>query len=132
VAAVSYVEALESALCFGWIDGQKASCNEQFWLQKFTPRGPKSSWSQINCAKAVALIADGRMRPAGIQQIEQAQADGCWQAAYASQRTIAVPADFQAESYITKNTCRPREVHVWRVSSFVFASQSRREGIWSS
>jgi uncharacterized protein YdeI (YjbR/CyaY-like superfamily) len=97
VASVSYVEALESALCYGWFDGQKASCDEQFWLQKFTPRGPKSIWSQINCDKTMKLLADSRMRPADIQQIEQAQADGRWQTAYASQRTITVPADFQTE-----------------------------------
>ncbi len=97
IATVSYAEALESALCYGWIDGQKAACDQQYWLQKFTPRGPKSIWSQINCDKARTLLADGRMQPAGMHQIEQAQADGRWQAAYASQRSITVPADFQTE-----------------------------------
>jgi uncharacterized protein YdeI (YjbR/CyaY-like superfamily) len=61
IASVNYAEALESALCYGWIDGQKAACDERFWLQKFTLRGSKSSWSQINCDKAMKLLADGRM-----------------------------------------------------------------------
>jgi uncharacterized protein YdeI (YjbR/CyaY-like superfamily) len=97
IASVSYAEALESALCYGWIDGQKSAYDDQSWLQKFTPRGPKSIWSQNNCDKAKALLASGRMLPTGIQQIEQAKADGRWEAAYASQSAITVPADFQAE-----------------------------------
>ncbi len=97
LASVSYPEALEAALCYGWIDGQKAPLDEQFWLQKFTPRGPKSAWSQINCAKVEALQAAGRMQPAGLRQVELAKADGRWQAAYASQRSMAVPPDLQAE-----------------------------------
>lgn len=95
--SVSYAEALESALCYGWIDGQKAALDDQYWLQKFTPRRPKSGWSKVNCAKAEALIAAGRMRAAGLRQVELAKADGRWDAAYDSQRTIAVPADFQSE-----------------------------------
>jgi uncharacterized protein YdeI (YjbR/CyaY-like superfamily) len=67
IASVSYAEALESALCYGWIDGQKSAYDDQSWLQKFTPRGPKSIWSQNNCDKAKALLASGRMLPAGIQ-----------------------------------------------------------------
>jgi uncharacterized protein YdeI (YjbR/CyaY-like superfamily) len=93
--SVSYAEALESALCYGWIDGQKAALDDQHWLQKFTPRRRKSVWSKVNCAKAEALIAAGRMRPAGLRQVELARADGRWEAAYDSQRTIAVPPDFQ-------------------------------------
>ncbi len=97
VPSVSYAQALEVALCYGWIDGQKASFDEQYWLQKFTPRRPKSVWSQVNCAKATELIAAGRMREAGLRQVEAAKADGRWDAAYASQRAIEVPPDFQAE-----------------------------------
>jgi uncharacterized protein YdeI (YjbR/CyaY-like superfamily) len=95
--SVSYAEALESALCYGWIDGQKAAFDEQYWLQKFTPRGPKSTWSKNNCEKATALLASGRLRPAGIRQVELAKADGRWDAAYESQSKITVPDDFQRE-----------------------------------
>lgn len=96
IPTISYAEALEAALCYGWIDGQKAALDEQFWLQKFTPRQPRSVWSRVNREKALALVAAGRMRPAGQRQIELAQADGRWEAAYESQRTIAVPPDLQS------------------------------------
>ncbi|MFI5273043.1 MAG: YdeI family protein [Ktedonobacterales bacterium] len=95
--SVSYAEALECALCYGWIDGQKAALDAQHWLQKFTPRRPKSGWSRVNREKAQALIAAGSMRPAGLRQVEQAMADGRWEAAYESQRTISVPPDLQRE-----------------------------------
>lgn len=95
--SVSYAEALDSAICYGWIDGQKASLDEAHWLQKFTPRRPKSIWSRVNCEKATALIAAGRMRPAGQQQVDAAKADGRWEAAYDSQSAITVPADLQQE-----------------------------------
>lgn len=97
VQSVSYAEALESALCYGWIDGQKAALDGQHWLQKFTPRRSKSAWSRVNCAKAAALLAAGRMQPAGLRQIELAKADGRWDAAYESQSAIAVPPDFERE-----------------------------------
>lgn len=97
VPSITYAQALEMALCYGWIDGQKASFDEQYWLQKFTPRRSKSVWSQVNCAKATELIAAGRMREAGLRQVEVARADGRWDAAYAGQRTIEIPPDFQAE-----------------------------------
>jgi uncharacterized protein YdeI (YjbR/CyaY-like superfamily) len=93
---ITYAEALESALCYGWIDGQKGALDGQYWLQKFTPRRPKSVWSRINRDKAAALLAAGRMRPAGLRQVELAQADGRWDAAYESASTITVPEDFQA------------------------------------
>ncbi|MCA1723005.1 MAG: YdeI/OmpD-associated family protein [Thermomicrobia bacterium] len=95
IPSVSYLEAVESALCYGWIDGQKASFDARYWLQKFTPRRPKSLWSRINRDKATALIAVGRMQPAGLATVELAQRDGRWEAAYASQRTITIPDDFQ-------------------------------------
>ncbi|MFI5274737.1 MAG: YdeI family protein, partial [Ktedonobacterales bacterium] len=97
VPSITYAQALDVALCYGWIDGQKASFDEQYWLQKFTPRRSKSVWSQVNCAKATELIAAGRMREAGLRQVEVARADGRWDAAYAGQRTIEIPPDFQAE-----------------------------------
>lgn len=95
--SVSYAEALDSALCYGWIDGQKAAFDGQYWLQKFTPRGPKSMWSKINCDKVAALVAEGRMQPAGLRQVELAKADGRWELAYDSQSKITIPEDFQGE-----------------------------------
>jgi uncharacterized protein YdeI (YjbR/CyaY-like superfamily) len=92
---VTYAEALEEALCCGWIDGQKAPCDKTFWLQRFTPRGQRSKWSEINRRKTTELIDQGRMRPAGVAQVEAARRDGRWDAAYASQRTVTVPDDFQ-------------------------------------
>ena len=97
IASVNYAEALEGAICYGWIDGQKASFDDQYWLQKFTPRRAKSIWSKVNCDKAMALIAEGRMQPAGIRQVELAKTDGRWEAAYESQSKITIPDDFQGE-----------------------------------
>ena len=94
--AVSYADALEVALCFGWIDGQKKSFNEHQFLQRFSPRGPKSIWSKINTEKAVALIASGAMQAGGLLEVERAKVDGRWDAAYAGARTIATPDDLQA------------------------------------
>ncbi|HEU4699386.1 MAG TPA: YdeI/OmpD-associated family protein [Gemmatimonadales bacterium] len=95
VASVSKAEALETALCFGWIDGQVARADAGFWLQRFTPRRPRSKWSQVNRAAAERLLAAGRMRPAGVREIEAAQRDGRWAAAYAPASTITVPDDLQ-------------------------------------
>ena len=95
--SVSYAEALEGALCYGWIDGQKAAFDDKYWLQKFTQRGAKSIWSKVNCGKAEALIAEGRMQPAGLRQVELAKSDGRWERAYESQSKITIPADFQSE-----------------------------------
>ena len=96
VATVTYPEAVEVALCYGWIDGQAAGLDDSFWLQRFTPRGPRSKWSQINCARAERLIEAGRMRPAGHAAIEAARTDGRWDAAYAPPSTATVPSDLQA------------------------------------
>jgi uncharacterized protein YdeI (YjbR/CyaY-like superfamily) len=95
VETVSYAEALESALCHGWIDGQRAAHDEQFFLTRFTPRGRKSKWSQINRAKATELLRQGRMTPAGVAQVEQARQDGRWDAAYEAQSAATVPADLE-------------------------------------
>ena len=93
---LKYEEAVEEALCYGWIDGQKKGYDDKYWLQKFTPRGPKSIWSRINTEKAERLIASGEMQPAGLKAIEAARSDGRWQAAYASQKNISIPDDLQA------------------------------------
>jgi uncharacterized protein YdeI (YjbR/CyaY-like superfamily) len=93
---VDYAQALESALCYGWIDGQKKKLDEQHWLQRFTPRRPGSKWSKVNRQKATELIERGRMRAAGLREVEKARADGRWEAAYASQSKATVPDDLQA------------------------------------
>ena len=96
IPTVVYAEAVEAALCFGWIDGQvKKSDEEGFYQQRFTPRRARSRWSQINRDKAERLIASGRMRPAGLAEVERAKADGRWDAAYPSPSKIGVPPDLQ-------------------------------------
>jgi uncharacterized protein YdeI (YjbR/CyaY-like superfamily) len=92
---VTYAEALEEALRYGWIDGQKRPYDESFWLQRFVPRGPRSKWSQVNRQKAVELIEQGRMTPAGLAKVQAARQDGRWDAAYAPMRSATVPDDFQ-------------------------------------
>jgi len=95
VASVGYSEALEAALLFGWIDGQKQKYDEHFWLQKFTPRGTRSRWSERNRAIATRLMKEGHMRPAGLGAVEGAKKDGRWAQAYASQGRATVPPDLQ-------------------------------------
>ncbi len=95
IKSVYYPEALDSALCYGWIDGQKKPFDEVYWLQKFTHRLPKSKWSKKNCNRAEELIRLGRMKPSGQNEIDIAKQDGRWEAAYASQRNIGIPEDFQ-------------------------------------
>lgn len=97
ITTLDHAQALESALCFGWIDGQADKFDDPYWLQKFTPRRPKSIWSKINVDKVQVLISEGRMRPAGLRQVELAQADGRWAAAYEPPSRISVPDDLQAE-----------------------------------
>lgn len=93
LGSVTYDEALQAALAWGWIDGQKRSLDEAWWLQKFTPRGPKSIWSKVNRDNALALIKGGHMRPAGLAEVERAKHDGRWDAAYDSPRSASAPAD---------------------------------------
>jgi uncharacterized protein YdeI (YjbR/CyaY-like superfamily) len=95
IPTVTHAEALEDALCYGWIDGQRAPHDDTHFLQRFTPRRPRSKWSEINRDKAITLIENGRMKPAGLAQIEAAKADGRWEAAYAPQSSQAIPDDFQ-------------------------------------
>lgn len=97
VESVTYAEALEVALCFGWIDSQKRGFDQKHFLQRFTPRRPRGKWSRINRDKATALIAAGKMRPAGLAEVEAAKADGRWEAAYEGQRNAKVPGDLQRE-----------------------------------
>ena len=93
---VTYPEAVDVALCYGWIDGQKKSIDAYHWLQRFTPRRVRSVWSKANRAKAEALIQSGRMRPSGMAEIDRARSDGRWDAAYEGARTAVVPSDLQA------------------------------------
>jgi uncharacterized protein YdeI (YjbR/CyaY-like superfamily) len=95
--SVTYAEALEVALCFGWIDSQKRGLDATHFLQRFTPRRPRGRWSKINREKAEALLEAGKVRPAGLAEVEAAQADGRWEAAYEGQRTAKVPEDLQRE-----------------------------------
>lgn len=96
LSSVSYGEALEIALCYGWIDGQKRPESEQAWLQRFVPRSGKSVWSKINRTKSLSLIAQGRMQAAGLEAIESAKKNGRWESAYDSPKAAEVPDDLQA------------------------------------
>lgn len=98
---ISYAEALDVALCFGWIDGQKKTFDEESWLQKFTPRREKSIWSKINIGHIERLTNEGRMRPAGLKSVEKAKADSRWEKAYDSPSKMIIPADFLKE--LSKN-----------------------------
>jgi uncharacterized protein YdeI (YjbR/CyaY-like superfamily) len=91
---VVYAEALEEALCYGWIDGQVNKYDAESYIQKFTPRRAKSTWSKRNTAIAESLVQEGKMETAGMQQVELAKADGRWQQAYDSPRNMKVPEDF--------------------------------------
>lgn len=95
-AAFTQPQALEVALCFGWIDGQARREDDVHWLLRFTPRGKRSIWSEVNRASALRYIAEGKMQPAGLAEVERAQADGRWEAAYAPSSRAEVPPDLQA------------------------------------
>ncbi len=97
IESVTHPEALEVALCYGWIDGLRDRLDDEYFLQRFTPRRPRSKWSKINCGKATELIEQGRMRPAGLKEVERAKADGRWDAAYDPWSTVTVPDDLQRE-----------------------------------
>jgi uncharacterized protein YdeI (YjbR/CyaY-like superfamily) len=96
IASVTYAEALDIALCYGWIDGQKGSFDEKYFLQKFTRRGSKSIWSKINTEKVERLTASGQMKAAGLKAVEAAKADGRWATAYEGQKNMSIPEDFQS------------------------------------
>lgn len=125
VSSVSYDDAIEIALCFGWIDGQKQAHSDQFWLQKFTRRSDKSVWSKINRDKALALIEANKMKPAGLKEIERAKLDGRWDAAYDSSSKATVPGDFQsaldgnarAKAFFEKLDSRNRYAVLFRIQT---------------
>jgi uncharacterized protein YdeI (YjbR/CyaY-like superfamily) len=96
LTTVHYPEVLNTAICFGWIDAVRRPLDDTYFLQRFTPRGPRSKWSQVNREKALALTASGRMRPAGHAQVQAAQSDGRWEAAYEPQSRASISDDFQA------------------------------------
>lgn len=120
---VSRADALEVALCYGWIDGQARSQDEEHWLQRFTPRTRRSKWSKINCEAAEALIRAGRMKPAGFATVEAARSDGRWEAAYAPPSTIEVPEDLaaalagnpEAQAFFTTLSARNRYAILYRI-----------------
>ena len=95
IESVAFVEALDVALCYGWIDSQRNGLDGRFYLQRFTPRKPRSKWSQVNREKVARLIEAGRMRPAGLREVERAKADGRWDAAYEPQSAATVPDDLR-------------------------------------
>jgi uncharacterized protein YdeI (YjbR/CyaY-like superfamily) len=121
--SVTYAEAIEVALIWGWIDGQKEAFDEVWWLQKFTPRGIRSMWSKINREKATALIAAGRMMPSGLAEVERAKKDGRWDRAYESQKGALVPEDLAmalagnplAQKFFATLEAHNRYAILWRV-----------------
>lgn len=121
---ISYEEAVDAALCFGWIDGQKARGDARVWLQRFTRRTRRSRWSRINRDRAERLVAEGRMREAGLDAIASARSDGRWDAAYEGQRTAGVPDDLQralaadpdAAAAFESLDARNRYAIVWRLN----------------
>jgi uncharacterized protein YdeI (YjbR/CyaY-like superfamily) len=125
--SVTYPEAVEIALCWGWIDGQKKGLDDQHFLQRFTPRRARSIWSKINVAKAATLIEAGRMQPSGHAQIEAAKADGRWAQAYDGARTSSVPDDLQAaldanpeaKAFFATLNASNRYAVTWRVQTAV-------------
>jgi uncharacterized protein YdeI (YjbR/CyaY-like superfamily) len=96
IESVTHAEALEVALCHGWIDGQRRGLDEQYWLARFTPRRPRSKWSKVNRENALQLIERGEMAPAGLREVERARADGRWEAAYDAWSAATVPDDLRA------------------------------------
>jgi uncharacterized protein YdeI (YjbR/CyaY-like superfamily) len=123
VRSITYPEAVEVALCYGWIDGQKKPESETTWLQRFVPRRPRSLWSKINREKALALIASGKMRPAGLKEIDRARTDGRWEAAYNSPKDAPIHPDFQnalnenprAKAFFSTVNAANRYAIVWRL-----------------
>lgn len=95
VQTASYPAVLDTAICFGWIDGQRRALDTRYFLQRFTPRRPRSKWSRVNREKATKLVEEGRMRPAGLAEVQRAREDGRWDAAYEAQSRATVPDDLQ-------------------------------------
>jgi len=135
VRSVSYKEALDAALCHGWIDGQKRPEDEKTWLQRFVPRSEKSIWSKINREKALALIAGGEMKAAGLEAIEKAKKNGRWEAAYYSPSGAVVPRDFQealdgnarAKAFFAQLDRANRYAVLWRIQTVKKAETRARK-----
>jgi uncharacterized protein YdeI (YjbR/CyaY-like superfamily) len=133
--SVSYQEALEVALCYGWIDGQKRPKDEDVWLQRFVPRTSRSVWSKINREKAMASIAAGEMKPAGLKAIETAKQNGRWEGAYDSFSAAVVPADFEAalaastraQAFFQKLDRTTRYAVLWRIQTVKKAETRARK-----
>jgi len=125
LSSVSYQEALEVALCYGWIDGQKKPESDAAWLQRFLPRSSKSIWSKINREKALELIAREEMKPPGLEAIENAKKNGQWDAAYDSPSKAMVPSDFktaldanpQAKAFFETIDRTNRYAVLWRIQT---------------
>jgi len=125
--SVTYPEAVDIALCWGWIDGQKKSLDDQHYLQRFTPRRARSIWSKINVDKVAALVESGRMQPPGQAQVDAAKADGRWAKAYDGARTSTVPDDLQAaleaspaaKAFFATINASNRYAVLWRVQTAV-------------
>lgn len=132
--SVTYPEAVEIALCWGWIDGQKKGLDEQHFLQRFTPRRARSIWSKINVDKAEALIAAGRMQAPGLAQVDAAKADGRWARAYDGARTSTVPGDLtaaleaepRAKAFFAALNASNRYAVLWRIQTAVKAETRAR------
>jgi uncharacterized protein YdeI (YjbR/CyaY-like superfamily) len=123
INSITYSEAVEIALCYGWIDGQKKPEDETTWLQRFVPRRARSIWSKINREKALGLIASGKMKPAGLKEVERARNDGRWDAAYDSPKNAPVHPDFQkaldenprAKAFFNTVNAANRYAIIWRL-----------------
>jgi uncharacterized protein YdeI (YjbR/CyaY-like superfamily) len=133
--SISYAEAVEVALCYGWIDGQKRPESEEAWLQKFVARSSRSVWSKINREKARALIERGEMKPAGLEAVESAKKNGRWESAYDSPSAAAAPADFQsaldanprAAEFFEKLDRTNRYAILWRIQTVKKAETRARK-----
>jgi uncharacterized protein YdeI (YjbR/CyaY-like superfamily) len=127
VPSVTYAEAVEIALCWGWIDGQKKGLNDQHFLQRFTPRRARSAWSKVNVEKVAGLIESGRMQAPGLAQIEAAKADGRWARAYDGAKTSVVPDDLlaaldaqpPAKAFFATINASNRYAVLWRIQTAV-------------
>ena len=128
IQTVTFQEALDVALCWGWIDGQSRSLDEDWYLQRFTPRRARSTWSKRNRTKALELIESGEMKPPGLAEVERAKADGRWDAAYDSASTITVPDDLRARSMRSRRPPRPSPNWTARTATRSCSASTRRNG----
>lgn len=136
IASVTYDEALDAALCFGWIDGQRKTHDAQHFIQRFTPRRARSMWSKRNVDKVAVLVERGRMRPAGLVQVEEAKRDGRWERAYSGSSVMEVPEDFRvalerdvkAKAFFEGLGKTKRYSFLWRIAS-VKREETRRKKI---